>query len=397
MSPSSTSLWAIIVAGGSGSRFGSDKPKQFLDLGGKSVLEHSLALFESLDWVEGVVLVLPKDFVSVWKSKLLHFSKALQVVEGGSRRQDSTEAGLAKVPENIAWVLVHDAARPLVTAKIAEEAFKSALKTGAAVAATPVADTLKEGDEKSLVVKTLSRESLYAVQTPQVFAKKVLIESLDWASTKHLSVTDEASLLEQRGYPVSLSLGSSKNFKITRDQDLEKARALLAWEERQSVKSHFRLGEGYDVHRLVEGRDFILGGVKIPFEKGLLGHSDADALFHAISDALLGALALGDLGHFFPDTDAKWKDANSGELLSKVYQAVQEKNFSLINLDATVICQRPKLAKHIPSMRENLAKILQVSLDQVSVKATTEESMGFTGQEEGIAVRAVVLLGSSLL
>jgi len=386
------SVWAILVAGGSGSRFGTSTPKQFLPLAGRKVLDFSLELFALSPLFEGVVLVLPQDYVAEWKENLAGGPwNRVKVTSGGLSRQKSVQRGLQMVEDSAEWILIHDVARPLVSEEILQRTLVGAQETGAAVTAVPVADTLKKGDERSFVQKTISRDRLFQIQTPQAFSRKILEEALQWADAKGMDATDEAGLVESMGHRVRLVEGSVGNFKITRMEDLELAEALLR-KRGSDMSGEFRIGEGYDVHAFATGRDLILGGVKIPFEQGLLGHSDADALLHAIGDALLGAVAEGDLGKHFPDTDPQFKGASSRVLLAEVGKKVQNKGFTVANVDATVVCQRPKLAPHIPEMRENIAAALQISVDRVSVKATTEEGLGFTGTMQGLAARAVVLI-----
>jgi len=389
--------WAILVAGGTGKRFGAPTPKQFLPLQGRPVLEFSLKVLRASPQLGGVVLVLPKDYVPEWRSRTDGVNKGdavsvFRVTEGGATRQQSVTQGLAQIPQEVEWVLVHDAARPLVTEEIIRRSLEGALVEGAAVTAVPVPDTLKRGDNEGKVLETVARKDLYRIQTPQVFRRDILQEALQWALKEGLDATDEATLVEKMGRPVDLVEGSEFNFKITTPHDLELAEAILKKRKDNRVKPMMRIGEGYDVHRLVEGRELILGGVKIPFELGLKGHSDADALLHSIADALLGAAAAGDLGTHFPDSDPQFKDASSLDLLEQVRQLIERKGFQVHNVDATLICQRPKLAPFVPAMRENISQALRVPLDQVNVKATTEEGLGFTGNMEGLAAKAVVLL-----
>ena len=235
-----------------------------------------------------------------------------------------------------------------------------------------------------MVENTPDRSTLYAVQTPQCFdraAYLAALDELDEASAR--LVTDDCSLFELTGRPVELVQGDYANIKITTREDLPRT---------ENGGKKMRIGHGYDVHRLVEGRKLIMGGVTIPYEKGLLGHSDADVLLHAVSDALLGAAALGDIGKHFPDTDPRYEGADSLMLLREVGRLLDETGYTVGNIDATVLCQAPKLAPHIPAMRQNIANALGLALDDVSVKATTEEHLGFTGEGLGIAAHAVALI-----
>lgn len=390
-----SSVWAILVAGGLGNRFGGDLPKQFQPLGSKRVIDYSMELFQSLEYLQGAILVLPPDFIGEEKSRqAARGGSSWSFVTGGLTRQKSVQNGLGAVDPAADWVIVHDVARPLVSADIVKRTLEGAKETGSAVCAMPVADTLKRSEDHRFVSKTLSRDKLYSIQTPQVFSKKILDEALRWAESKGLDETDEAGLLEKMGHRIKLVEGSVSNFKITRQQDLDLAEGFLAKNRRKEVMSEVRIGQGYDVHAFAEGRPLILGGVTVPFEKGLAGHSDADALLHAVCDALLGAVAEGDLGNHFPDTDPQYKGISSLKLLEHCGRLVLEKGFAITNVDATLVCQRPKLAPFIPEMRANIARTLSLEVGRVSVKATTEEGLGFTGTMQGLAAKAVVLLRS---
>jgi len=383
--------WAIIVAGGRGERFGANAPKQFLPLGDGLVLDHSLRLFTQLGELGGVVLVLPEEFVAEYQERLQ--GSGVKVCVGGSTRQGSVAAGLRAVGPETQFVAIHDAARPLCTPEILQRTLAGAREVGAAISAVALADTLKAGSPEGLVERTVPRDAMYRVQTPQVFRKSLLEECLEWAAAEGLDATDEATLVERMGRPVKIVEGSEFNFKITRPSDLQLAELILGTGGGGNAAMAIRIGEGYDVHAFEKDRPLILGGVTIPFELGLKGHSDADALCHAVGDALLGAAALGDLGKHFPDTDPQYRGISSLKLLESIREMLKKKGFQVMNVDATLICQRPKLAGHIPTMRENLAKVLGTALDQISVKATTEEGLGFTGQMAGLAARAVVLVG----
>lgn len=383
--------WAIIVAGGKGQRFGAEAPKQFLRLGEGLVLDHSLNLFKGFKELGGLILVVPEEFVSEYREKLK--DTAVKVGPGGATRQGSVGAGLAMVPHEVQYVAIHDAARPFCTLEIFAATLQAAREVGAAISAVALADTIKMGNPESLVERTVPRDQLYRVQTPQIFRKDWLAEALDWAKQEGVDATDEATLVERMGRPVKLAQGSETNFKITRPSDLLLAEQILKSGGGGPQNMSLRIGEGYDVHAFVKERPLILGGVEIDFELGLKGHSDADALCHAVGDALLGAAALGDLGKHFPDSDPQYQGISSLKLLAEIREMLQKKGFQVLNVDATLICQRPKLAGHIPTMRENLARVLGTALDQISVKATTEEGLGFTGQMAGLAARAVVLVG----
>ena len=288
---------------------------------------------------------------------------------------------------------VHDAARPFVSASVITAALEAAARCGAAAPAVPVKDTIKaaaRGDGKTVppdcaVHATPDRSTLYAVQTPQCFDRAAYLAALDELDAeKARLVTDDCSLFELTGRPVQLTQGDYANLKITTREDLPRAE--------QKEGNDMRIGHGYDVHRLVEDRKLILGGVEVPFEKGLLGHSDADVLAHAVMDAVLGAAALGDIGKHFPDTDPAYAGADSLQLAQHVARIMREKGWKIVNIDSTLLCQKPKLAPYIPAMRENLAAAFGMPVDAVSVKATTEEHLGFTGEGLGIAAHAVALI-----
>lgn len=365
---------AVIVAGGSSTRMGFDKLAW--DLGGRTVLEQSLMAFDGHPLIQDLVLVHGKN-ETLARQAAARCHKPVTLVRGGTTRAESAERGVRAARGEL--VAIHDAARPFVSEQIITAALEQAAAMGAAAPAVPVKDTIKVA-RQGVVETTPDRALLYSVQTPQCFDRALYIEALEGLDPDRAAqVTDDCSLLELAGKPVALTPGDYANYKITTKEDLPK-------------ENKMRIGHGYDVHKLVEGRDLILGGVKIPYEKGLLGHSDADVLAHAIMDALLGAAALGDIGKHFPDTDPAYAGADSLELTRKVAQLIREQGYTIGNVDSTILCQAPKLAPHIQAMRENLAQALGVDLSQVSVKATTEEKLGFTGQGLGIAVHAVALL-----
>jgi 2-C-methyl-D-erythritol 2,4-cyclodiphosphate synthase len=296
--------------------------------------------------------------------------------------------GLAALPAETTLVGIHDGARPLIDPDTVAAVIEAAVECGGAAVAVPVKDTLKRTDENGIIIDTPDRTHLWRVQTPQVFDRAALCAAMDAAVAEGKDYTDDCQLMEAAGHKVRLVTGLDTNLKLTTPEDIRLAQALMAKEA-----TKMRIGHGYDVHKLVEGRDLILGGVKIEYEKGLLGHSDADVLTHAVMDALLGAAALGDIGKLFPDNDPAYKGADSIELLRHVAARIGEEGYTIGNIDATILCQRPKLAPHIPQMRQILADACGVDVACVSVKATTEEGLGFTGSGEGIAAHCVCLLG----
>ena len=374
---------AVLVAAGSSTRMGFDKLS--FDLGGETVLHRSIRAFEQNPLVTEIVLVAGKNRAFV-EQQAADCTKPVQIVTGGTTRAESAKNGVLAAAGEL--VAVHDAARPFVSQAVITAALEAAARCGAAAPAVPVKDTIKaaaRGNGKTvpdacLVYTTPDRSTLYAVQTPQCFDRAEYLAALEELDAeKARLVTDDCSLFELAGLPVRLTEGDYANYKITTKEDLQKEKTM-------------RIGHGYDVHRLVEDRKLIMGGVEIPYEKGLLGHSDADVLLHAVMDAVLGAAALGDIGQHFPDNDPAYKGADSLALTREVARIIAEHGHKVGNIDATILCQRPKLAPHIPAMRRNIADAFGLSVDAVSVKATTEEHLGFTGEGLGIAAHAVALI-----
>ena len=379
---------AVLVAAGSSTRMGFDKLS--FDLGGETVLHRSIRAFDQCPQIGEIVLVAGKNRAFV-EQQAVGCTKPVQIVAGGATRAESAKNGVLAAHGEL--VAVHDAARPFVSPAVIAAVLEAAARCGAAAPAVPVKDTIKQavpGDGKTvpeacLVRSTPDRSTLYAVQTPQCFDRTQYLAALqELDAEKARLVTDDCSLFELTGRPVQLTQGDYANLKITTREDLPRPV--------QKEETRMRIGHGYDVHRLVEGRKLILGGVEIPFEKGLLGHSDADVLAHAVMDAVLGAAALGDIGQHFPDNDPAYAGADSLELARHVARILSEHDYRVENIDATILCQRPKLAPHIPAMRANLAAAFGLPVDAVSVKATTEEHLGFTGEGLGIAAHAVALI-----
>ena len=386
---------AIIAAGGRGARLGGDRPKQFLSLGGRPVLQRSVDAFVLSDRIADVVVALPRGLVDEAPDYLRGCAKPVEIVEGGERRQDSVANAFALVAGRADVVVIHDAARPLVSADLIRRTVDAAVECGAAIAALPATDTVKRGDASRIIVDTLPRGEIFLAQTPQAFRVGVLRDALALAS-RSADATDEAALAEQAGHRVRLIDGDQRNLKITGADDLEMAERLIGAPLRSLADATpLRIGNGYDLHRLVAGRRLILGGVIIPFEKGLDGHSDSDAVCHAVTDAVLGGAAAGDIGRHFPDTDAAWKDADSLALLGRAARIVAEAGFSVVNVDVVVIAERPKLAPYVDAMRANLARVLGVEVDRVSVKGKTNEGVDSTGAGASIAVHAVALVSRS--
>jgi 2-C-methyl-D-erythritol 4-phosphate cytidylyltransferase/2-C-methyl-D-erythritol 2,4-cyclodiphosphate synthase len=382
---STVHVTAIIAAGGSGRRLGATVPKQLLEIGGRSILQRSVEAFLLHPRITEVIVAVPAAMAEAPPEWL----RRVRVVAGGATRQESVANGFDAVPDRADVVLVHDAARPFVTAGLISRAIDGALAHGAAIAAVPVSDTVKrvadapEGHDAGVIVETLPRERIYLAQTPQAFRRDVLREAVALGRTG-VKATDEAALAERAGHPVRVVNGEPSNVKITTAADLTSARA--------RGEGATRVGVGYDLHRLVEGRPLILGGVKVPAERGALGHSDADVVCHAVTDAILGAARAGDIGHHFPDTDARWKDASSIDLLGRAVAIVRERGWTVQNVDVVVVLERPKLAPVRAAIEEQLARTLGVGPDAVSVKAKTNEGVDAVGRGEAIAAHAVALL-----
>lgn len=364
---------AVVTAAGSGRRMGTPLPKQFLKIGGKTVLEKAVEPFEASEHVDEIIVVGSSEFLELCTGLCRQFSKFSRAVAGGKERQDSVRNALNLVEDG--YVLIHDGARPYVDMETIMRVLEAAAGTGAAVAAVPVKDTVRQtrgGDNTDSI--TLPRDRLYSVQTPQGFDVALIREAYAAAEGEGFLGTDDGGLAERAGHPVTIVEGSYRNIKITTQEDLP---------------METRIGTGFDVHRLTEGRKLILCGTEIPFEKGLLGHSDADVAVHALMDAMLGAAAMGDIGRHFPDTDDAYKGISSMILLQKVRELIEQEGFRLGNADITIMAQRPKLSPYIEKMRTNIAAVLGMDVGSINVKATTTEKLGFVGRQEGIAAEAV--------
>lgn len=381
---------AVIAAGGSGSRMNLHINKILMDLNGKTVLQRTLEAFTNLI-DEMIISARAEDEDAIRQIiSLSAVSYPVHLVSGGKSRQESVLNGLKFFrwePEDI--VLVHDAARCMADPGLIERAIMSCLEYGSGVPALPAVSTFKLCDANNNVISTVPRSSLFEIQTPQVFfGQKLLLASLA-AASKKLDVTDDASVMEAAGYPVHIVPGSRSNIKITTMEDYMFASRLL-----DNGKSKMRIGIGYDVHRLVQDRKLVLCGVEIPWELGLLGHSDADVAVHALIDSMLGAAALGDIGQHFPDSDPEFSGISSLKLLKKTAEILQQSGYYVINADIVISAQKPKLLHYISQMRKNIADTLNCDIGNISVKATTTEHLGFEGRMEGISSQAVCMIGT---
>jgi 2-C-methyl-D-erythritol 4-phosphate cytidylyltransferase/2-C-methyl-D-erythritol 2,4-cyclodiphosphate synthase len=380
---------AIIAAGGSGRRMGATIPKQLLELGGRSLLARSVAAFDSHPSISDLIVVLPPELTESGRSLVGETRRPLRIVAGGPRRQDSVANAFDVVVPVADIVLVHDAARPFVSSGIISRAIAAAAEHGAAIAAVPVSDTVKRVGgfpAPEVIVETLRREDIYLAQTPQAFRRDVLRDAVALGRTG-VAATDEAALAEQAGHPVRVVSGDPANVKITTASDLTQAERTA-----RDVERDGRVGTGYDLHRLVQGRPLILGGVHVPAPVGAQGYSDADVVCHAATDAILGAACLGDIGRHFPDTDPKWKGASSVNLLRAAASKVRDRRFSIVNVDVVVILESPKIAPFLERIREGLASALDIAVECVSVKGKTNEGVDALGRGEAIAAHAVALL-----
>jgi 2-C-methyl-D-erythritol 4-phosphate cytidylyltransferase / 2-C-methyl-D-erythritol 2,4-cyclodiphosphate synthase len=379
---------AIIAAGGRGHRLGAAMPKQLLEVGGRSLLQWSVEAFTAHPAISDVIVALPSDLARNPPNWL----SGVRVVEGGGRRQDSVANAFAVLADATEIVLVHDAARPFVTADVISRAIDGAAAHGAAIAAVPVTDTVKRVEARgagSVITETLPREEIFLAQTPQAFRRQVLHAAIV-AARSEATATDESMLAERAGHRVHVA-GDPSNVKITTPADLASARDRTAAPQ----PSAGRVGVGYDLHRLVEARPLVLGGVTVPSDRGALGHSDADVVCHAVTDAILGAARAGDIGLHYPDSDPKWKDASSLALLRDVVTLVRGRGLAVQNVDVVVILERPMIGPYRNAIERHLAEALDVEVDRVSVKGKTNEGVDAVGRGEAVAAHAVALLTRS--
>lgn len=392
-----TATYALIPAAGRAARFntdgGTEGNKVFAPLMGRPLLRWTAAAFADHPGIDGIVVVAGAGEVARCREALDGLDKLLAIIPGGETRQVSVAIGLFTLggaADDL--VLVHDGARPLVTPEIITRCLDGAREFGNAVAALPLTDTLKAVDDAQIVQRTVDREGLWAVQTPQAFRIATLFDAHIAARDQGWSGTDEASLVERFGAePVHLVLGAPDNLKVTRPGDLKLAEALLRARSGEQM-AQTRIGFGYDIHPLIAGRLLMLGGVAIPSPRGLDGHSDADVLLHALCDALLGAAGLPDIGNLFPNTDAAYKGISSLELLRQVRERVGAVGYSVGNVDLTLIAEAPKISPHVPQMRTLIAECLHIEPARVGIKATTNEGLGSLGRGEGIAAHAVAAI-----
>lgn len=383
---------ALIVAAGSGSRMGQDLPKQYLKLGGKAVLRHCLETFARHPRIAGVRVVINEALRDLYDAAVTNLT-LMPPVAGGQKRQDSVRLGLESLAaEKPDLILIHDAARPFIDAGTIDRTIDTLARHDGALAALPVVDTLKRGvaaDGVNFSGATVDRTGLWRAQTPQGFRFQKLLEAHRQAASGP-EMTDDAAVAEAAGLKVALVMGHENNFKITAPADLARAEQMM----RQQME--YRTGNGFDVHRLIPGDGVIMCGITIPYHQKLEGHSDADVGMHALTDAILGAIGAGDIGQHFPPSDPQWRGAASWKFLAHAAKLVADKGGRIAHCDITLICEQPKVGPHRAAMAAKLAEILGLTIDRVSVKATTTEKLGFTGRGEGIAAQATATVALPL-
>ena len=382
---------AIIAAAGKSSRMNilDNMSKQFIKLGGKTVIEKTVTVFDSCEYINEIIIAArPEDIEKIHEIiNKAGLRKVKNIIPGGETRRESVANAVDAVSEDIEFIAIHDGARCFISHEDIEKVMLKAFETGAAAAGTKVTDTIKTIKPDGSIANTIDRDLLRAVQTPQVFAKDLYIAALSKCQDKDNNITDDCAVVENIGRPVSIVECSKYNIKITDNADLE----FVAGDMRNKYNK-YRTGHGYDVHRLGENHKLILGGIEIPNNNiGLIGHSDADVLIHAVIDALLGAAGRGDIGEYFPPGDPKYKNISSVILLKEIAELIR-KNHIILNIDCTVILEEPRLAGYKDAIRENLSAVLKIGKTDVNIKAKTEEQLGFTGNKTGIAAHAVCLL-----
>jgi len=376
---------AVVVAAGRGLRAGGDVPKQYREILGEPVIRPALAAFLAHPRIGAVQPVIHRHDEEAFRAATAGLTELLPPVVGGATRQASVRAGLealaARAPE---IVLIHDAARPFLTAALIGRAIDAGKEHGAAVPAIAIADTVKRIDDQALVTETLDRSRLRMVQTPQVFGFDLIMAAHRRAAAAgRADFTDDAALAEWAGHRVSVFEGEAGNLKLTTNDDFSRAEALRA-----AALADVRIGNGFDVHAFVAGDHVMLAGVRIAHTRGVTGHSDADVALHALVDAILGALAEGDIGMHFPPSDPQWKGASSDRFLAFACERVRARGGVIAHLDVTIVCEAPRIAPHRDAMRARVAAIAGISATRVAIKATTSEQLGFTGRGEGLLAMA---------
>lgn len=379
---------ALVVAAGRGVRAGGGQPKQYRLIGGSSVLVRSLGLFTHHPGVHGTLAVIHGDDRAAYATACAGLPNLLAPALGGDFRQASVLAGLRALrPSAPDIVLIHDAARPLASADLVDRAIAAALRHGAAVPGTVVTDTIKQIDETGFVSATPPRKTLRAVQTPQAFRYDLILDAHERAAAARVDdLTDDGAVAEWAGHPTAVFEGESANLKLTDLADFEAAERRLS---PLAALGDVRTGTGFDVHAFAAGDHVWLGGLRLPHDKSLSGHSDADVGLHALTDAVLGAIGDGDIGSHFPPSDPQWRGVASDRFLAFAVERVRARGGLIANLDLTILCEAPKIGPHREAMRARISEIAGIAMERVGVKATTTEGLGFTGRREGIAAMAL--------
>ena len=381
--PKERPIAALVVAAGRGSRARGEIPKQYQSIGGTSILARSLRPFLDHPNVALVAAVIHPDDTPLYSEAAPRHPKLLPPINGGANRQASVRLGLFALAERPpAFVLIHDAARPFADSALVDRVIDALADHPAVLPAVAVPDTLKRADEGGTVLATLPREHVYAAQTPQGFRFDVILKA-HRAAADGGGFTDDAAVAEAASIAVKIVAGDPANIKMTTAEDIAGA------EMRMAVPNETRVGTGYDVHAFAPGDHVTLGGVRIPYERKLVGHSDADVVLHALTDAVLGAIGDGDIGDHFPPSDPALADAASDRFLSFSVERMRERGGTIVNLDVTVVAESPRIGPHRAAMRELIAAICGVDADRISVKATTNERLGFVGRAEGVAALAI--------
>ena len=376
---------AVVVAGGRGTRARTSRPKQYTSLAGLPVLRHTVTALTDHPQIDAVQVVIGENDRDLYEEAVRGLPKMLPPVTGGDSRQASVKNGLRALKDHEPQhVLIHDGARPFVSEETISGVLRALHQAEGAIAALPVSDTLKRANDAMGIEETVSREGLWRAQTPQGFRFEAILAVHEDAAPD--SATDDACLMEERGIHVAIVPDTPTNFKLTYKEDFDLAERLLAG------ATETRTGMGYDVHAFEPGEAVILGGVSIPHDRKLKGHSDADVALHALTDALLGAIGDGDIGTHFPPSDEKWRGAPSHLFVEHAAKRIADKGGQIVNIDLTIIAEAPKVGPHRAAIMEKIAGMLGLEPSRISVKATTTEGLGFTGRKEGIAAQALATI-----
>ena len=396
-----TETFALIPAAGRGVRFNnseSGRNKVFAAIGGQAMLRRTVVAFASHPRIDGVVIVAEPSEQNDIHIILSDIPKLLRIVPGGATRQESVHAGLGALgamgASDQSIVLVHDAARPVLSAALIDRCIESARVFGSGVAAVPIVDTIRRLNPRDKTVEAIDRSDLWAMQTPQAFPYRTLTSAYEFATQHGIVATDDAALVDEfSGEPCRIVEGDLCNIKVTQRSDIILVEQLMNLDRTRS-EFETRVGFGYDIHAFAKGRKLILGGVSIPTQddRGLLGHSDADVLLHAICDALLGAAGLSDIGVYFPNTENKWLNADSTDLLRRVNTEITSLGYGIVNIDCTVIAEVPKISPFVLEMRRVISEALMIEASRIGLKATTHEGIGALGRNDGIAAHSVATI-----